>query len=100
MKFTLLGAAAVAAIALMTPAQAQEVIANPGRCAQFYPNANCTNLGPGNPYTDGGYYANGQYGSGQYSNREYGDYQGGWQNGYAYMRRGGWHDHHHHHHHH
>jgi hypothetical protein len=32
------------------PASAQEVITNPGRCAQFYPNANCTNYGPGNPY--------------------------------------------------
>ena len=36
----------------MTPALAQAVI----YCAQFYPNANCQNLGPGNPYTDGGYY--------------------------------------------
>ena len=34
---------------------------------QFYPNANCQNLGPGNPYTDGGYRDN-------------------WPNGYA-MRR-------------
>jgi hypothetical protein len=32
------------------PATAQEVITNPGWCAQFYPNANCQNLGPGNPY--------------------------------------------------
>jgi hypothetical protein len=30
---------------------AQQVIYNPGYCAQFYPNANCQNLGPGNPYT-------------------------------------------------
>ena len=30
---------------------AQEVIYNPGYCAQFYPNANCQNKGPGNPYT-------------------------------------------------
>ena len=41
---------------LTTPAQA--VIEDPGYCAQFYPNANCQNLGPGNPYTDGGYYRN------------------------------------------
>ena len=33
---------------------AQEVIKNPGRCAQFYPNANCQNYGPGNPYTSYG----------------------------------------------
>jgi hypothetical protein len=24
----------------------------PGYCAFFYPNANCQNKGPGNPYTD------------------------------------------------
>jgi hypothetical protein len=30
---------------------AQEVIYNPGYCAQFDPNANCQNKGPNNPYT-------------------------------------------------
>ena len=50
MKFALLGAAGLAAAALVTPAKAQEVIYNPGRCAQFYPNANCQNLGLDNPY--------------------------------------------------
>jgi hypothetical protein len=30
---------------------AQQVISNPGYCAQFYPNANCQNTGPGNPTT-------------------------------------------------
>jgi len=29
----------------------REVIYNPGYCAQFYPNANCQNKGPTNPYT-------------------------------------------------
>jgi hypothetical protein len=67
MKFTLIGAAAVAAAAFATPALAQQVIEDPGYCAQFYPNANCQNLGPGNPYTDGGYYRN------------------DWRNGNAYM---------------
>jgi hypothetical protein len=55
MKFALIGATAVAAAAFATPVLAQPVISNPGRCAQFYPDANCQNLGPGNPYTDGGY---------------------------------------------
>src|SRR6476469_4124506 len=50
-RFKLLGAAAVLATALAGPAMAQEVIYNPGYCAQFYPNANCQNKGPGNPYT-------------------------------------------------
>jgi hypothetical protein len=31
---------------------AQQVISEPGYCAFFYPNANCQNKGPGNPYTD------------------------------------------------
>jgi hypothetical protein len=50
-KLTFLGAAAVLATALASPAMAQEVIYNPGYCAQFYPDANCQNKGPGNPYT-------------------------------------------------
>jgi hypothetical protein len=58
MKIALISAAAVAAAAFATPALAQAVISDPGYCAQFYPNANCQNLGPGNPYTDGGYYRN------------------------------------------
>jgi hypothetical protein len=59
MKLALIGVAALAAAASVTPALAQQVIEDPGYCAQFYPNANCQNLGPGNPYTDGGYYRNG-----------------------------------------
>ncbi len=59
MKFALIGAVAVAAAGFATPVLAQQVISDPGYCAQFYPNANCDNLGPGNPYTDGGYYRNG-----------------------------------------
>ena len=59
MKLTLIGAAAVAAAAFATPVLAQAVIEDPGHCALFHPNANCQNLGPGNPYTDGGYWRNG-----------------------------------------
>ena len=54
-------AAAMLASALASPAMAQQVIYNPGYCAQFYPNANCQNLGPGNPYT------------GSYQRQAYGD---------------------------
>jgi hypothetical protein len=82
MKFALLGAATLAATALVAPVKAQEVIYNPGYCAQFYPNANCQNKGPGNPYT--------------------GSYQAGnWRNNYAHMGDRGWHRarrHHHYHH--
>jgi hypothetical protein len=46
-------AAALAMIA--GPAMAQQVISEPGYCAFFYPNANCQNKGPGNPYTDSNY---------------------------------------------
>jgi hypothetical protein len=52
MKFAFIGAAVVAAAAFVTPALAQAVTSNPGYCAEFYPNANCQNLGPGNSYTD------------------------------------------------
>jgi hypothetical protein len=57
MKLALIGAAFAAAVALASPVQAQEVVTNPGYCAQFYPNANCQDKGPGNPYTDR-YHAN------------------------------------------
>ena len=50
-KSKILAAAAILASALASPAMAQEVIYNPGYCAQFYPNANCQNRGPGSPYT-------------------------------------------------
>jgi hypothetical protein len=49
-QFSMLGAAALVASALASPAMAQEVVYNPGKCSQYYPNANCQNLGPGNPY--------------------------------------------------
>ena len=43
---------ATAALAVIAgPAMAQQVISEPGYCAFFYPNANCQNKGPGNPYT-------------------------------------------------
>jgi hypothetical protein len=50
-KLRLLSAAVVLSTALASPALAQQVVYNPGYCAQFYPNANCQNLGPGSPYT-------------------------------------------------
>jgi hypothetical protein len=51
-KLGLLGATAVVLLsALAGSAMAQQVIANPGYCAQFYPDANCQNKGPANPYT-------------------------------------------------
>lgn len=53
--FKLLGAMAVLSAAMATPALAQAVISEPGYCAFFYPNANCQNKGPGNPYTDPNY---------------------------------------------
>jgi hypothetical protein len=52
---------------IAVPALAQEVIPNPGKCAQYYPNANCQNYGSGNPYR-------GPY---SYQSRQ------GWRDGYA-----------------
>jgi hypothetical protein len=51
--------AATAVLSVITgPAMAQQVIYEPGYCAFFYPNANCQNKGPGNPYTDSNYQRN------------------------------------------
>jgi hypothetical protein len=55
MKPKLLGATAIAATLLAGSAMAQSVVNNPGRCAAQFPNANCQNLGPGNPYADRAY---------------------------------------------
>jgi hypothetical protein len=72
-QLAIVGAAALLATALAAPAGAQQVIYNPGYCAQFYPNANCQNKGPGNPYT------------GDYQQRRAAAYQynNGWNNSYA-----------------
>jgi hypothetical protein len=53
--FKLFGAVAVLSTVIATPVPAQQVISEPGYCAFFYPNANCQNKGPGNPYTDPNY---------------------------------------------
>lgn len=55
MNIKLLGAVAIAATTVAGPAMAQAVVNNPARCSAQFPNANCQNLGPGNPYTDSRY---------------------------------------------
>jgi hypothetical protein len=82
----LLGAAAVIlSSALAGPAMAQHVVSHPGLCKQHYPNANCTNFGPGNPYT-GSYqrhraaYRNGNWNNGwneSWNDERYGYERGG-----------------------
>jgi hypothetical protein len=70
---SILGGATALAAMLASPAMAQEVIYNPGYCAQFYPNANCQNKGPGNPYT------------GDYQRRlsyQFNGWNNGWNNGW------------------
>jgi hypothetical protein len=54
-KSGILATAVILVSALASPAMAQQVIYNPGYCAQFYPNANCQNRGPGSPYYGGSY---------------------------------------------
>jgi len=61
-----LGALAIVPIFLLMPAQAQQAMSEPAYCAFFYPNANCQNKGPGNPYTDPNYRQNGGHSSGQW----------------------------------
>jgi hypothetical protein len=53
--YGLLGAAVILSAVTATPVKAQAVISEPGYCAFFYPNANCQNKGPDNPYTDPNY---------------------------------------------
>ncbi len=85
MKAKLFGLAVIAASAFAGPAMAQAVINEPGRCAAQFPNANCTNLGPGNPYTDGraSTRARVTYRQGQYQDR-------GWDDGWNRTRSGFW----------
>ena len=54
LKCTISGTMIALALAMTAPAPtaAQEVVAEPGNCAFFYPYANCQNKGPGNPDTD------------------------------------------------
>jgi hypothetical protein len=84
-KLKLLSAAAILSAAIATPALAQEVIYNPGYCAQFYPNANCQNKGPNNPYT-GDYQRRSAY----QNNNGYRD--NGWNNNWNNSWNNGWND--------
>ena len=52
--FRLLASAVILSL-ISLPAAAQQVMSEPAYCAFFYPNANCQNKGPGNPYTDPNY---------------------------------------------
>ena len=73
----LISAAAILWVLGAAPALAQAVISEPGYCAFFYPNANCQNKGPGNPYT--GSYVAGSY-QPNYTDQgvyRYGAYAGG-----------------------
>jgi hypothetical protein len=54
----LLGAMAILSTALSTPVRAQQAMSEPAYCAFYYPNANCQNKGPGNPYNDPNYRRN------------------------------------------
>jgi hypothetical protein len=89
-KLKLLSAAAILSAAIVTPALAQEVIYNPGYCAQFYPNANCQNKGPNNPYT-GSYQRRTayQYNNGYWDNGWNNSWNNSWNNGW----NNGWNDH-------
>jgi hypothetical protein len=46
----LIGAAALAASALASPAMGQASISNPGACESMFASANCLNAGAGSPY--------------------------------------------------
>jgi opacity protein-like surface antigen len=92
-RFALFGAALLAT-ALASPALAQAVVEDPGYCAQYYPNANCQNYGPGNPLYPGNGWSQG-YSQG-YVQADPQGYPQGYPVGYARMHgRHAWHHHHH-----
>jgi hypothetical protein len=51
--------AALLTAALSGQARAQAAVEEPGYCAQYYPNSNCTNYGPGNPLYPGSFVPSG-----------------------------------------
>lgn len=61
-RYSMLGAVLLAA-AFAGQAHAQAVVEDPGYCAQYYPNANCTNYGPGNPLYPGSFAPSGPAGA-------------------------------------
>jgi hypothetical protein len=65
--FKVLVPAAMLSATAVTPLRAQQVMSEPAYCAFYYPNANCQNKGPGNPYTDPNYRANGGQSSGYHT---------------------------------
>lgn len=81
MNIKLLGAVAIATTTLAGSAMAQAVINNPARCSAQFPNANCQNLGPGNPYTDRGY---------RHRRMSYRQTSGDWTNDWNRSRTGFW----------
>ncbi len=81
MNIKLLGATAIAATMLAGSAMAQAVVNEPGRCSAQFPNANCQNLGPGNPYTDRGY---------RHRRVSYRQTNGDWNNDWNRSRTGFW----------
>jgi hypothetical protein len=81
MKIKLLGATAIAATMLAGSAMAQTVVNESGRCSAQFPNANCQNLGPGNPYTDRGY---------RHRRVSYRQTNGDWNNDWNRSRTGFW----------
>jgi hypothetical protein len=76
-KAKIFATAGILAAALASPAMAQEVIYNPGYCAQYYPNANCQNRGPGSPY-DRSSYQRQTYRDGAYQDRAWRDSYNRW----------------------
>jgi hypothetical protein len=50
----IMGAAAIVASALASPAWGQAAFSNPDACDSMFPSANCQNMGPGSPYATSG----------------------------------------------
>ena len=55
--------AALLAASFASQAHAQAAVEEPGYCAQYYQNSNCTNYGPGNPLYPGSHVPSGPAGN-------------------------------------
>jgi hypothetical protein len=61
-RYAVMSAALLAAVGT-GQARAQQAVEDPGYCAQYYPNSNCNNYGPGNPLYPGSFVPSGPGGA-------------------------------------
>jgi hypothetical protein len=74
-NYLIASAALLSTVLAGQQAHAQAAVEEPGYCAQYYPSANCTNYGPGNPlYPSSSYSYTPSGPAGNLPGRYYGSY--------------------------